>query len=106
MIGTDDTGVKVLDIKLPFARTGRIWPYYGDAGHPVILYDYTATRERAGPEKFLTGYRGVRRQLFLWVGDNYFSLSTTITFGLGGAERRPLTRRAKPARACVFLLQR
>jgi transposase len=58
VIGTDDTGVKVLDVKLPFARTGRIWPYYGDANHPVILYDYTATRQRAGPEEFLKGYRG------------------------------------------------
>jgi hypothetical protein len=58
VIGTDDTGVKVLDQKLPFARTGRIWPYYGDPDHPVILYDYTATRERAGPEEFLKGYRG------------------------------------------------
>jgi hypothetical protein len=58
VIGTDDTGVKVLDVKLPFARTGRIWPYYGDHDHPVIVYDYTATRERAGPEKFLEGYRG------------------------------------------------
>jgi transposase len=58
VIGTDDTSVKVLDITLPFARTGRIWPYYGDQEHPVILYDYTATRERAGPEKFLEGYRG------------------------------------------------
>jgi len=58
VIGTDDTGVKVLDITLPFARTGRIWPYYGDKEHPAILYDYTATRERAGPEKFLEGYRG------------------------------------------------
>ena len=58
VIGTDDTSVKVLDVKLPFARTGRIWPYCGDAKHPVILYDYTATRERAGPEKFLAGYRG------------------------------------------------
>ena len=58
VIGTDDTSVKVLDMKLPFARTGRIWPYYGDPAHPVILYDYTATRERAGPEEFLKGYRG------------------------------------------------
>lgn len=58
VIGTDDTGVKVLDVKLPFARTGRIWPYCGDTDHPVIVYDYTATRERAGPEKFLEGYRG------------------------------------------------
>ena len=58
VIGTDDTSVKVLDVKLPFARIGRIWPYYGDREHPVIVYDYTATRERAGPEKFLEGYRG------------------------------------------------
>lgn len=58
VIGTDDTSVKVLDIKLPFARTGRIWPYSGDADHPVVVYDYTATRERAGPEKFLKGYCG------------------------------------------------
>jgi transposase len=58
VIGTDDTGVKVLDVKLPFARTGRIWPYYGDRDHPVILYDYTRTRARAGPEAFLKGYRG------------------------------------------------
>lgn len=58
VIGTDDTGVKVLDANLPFARTGRIWPYYGDKDHPVILYDYTATRERAGPEEFLKGYQG------------------------------------------------
>src|SRR3954462_14554078 len=57
VIGTDDTGVKVLDETLPFARTGRIWPYYGDQDHPVILYDYTPTRERAGPEEFLKGYR-------------------------------------------------
>ena len=35
VIGTDDTSVKVLDRKLPFARTGRIWPYYGDQEHPV-----------------------------------------------------------------------
>lgn len=58
VIGTDDTSVKVLDTKFPFARTGRIWPYYGDEDHPVILYDYTATRQRAGPERFLKGYRG------------------------------------------------
>ena len=58
VIGTDDTGVKVLDAKLPFARTGRIWPYYGDKEPPVMVYDYTATRERAGPEEFLKTYRG------------------------------------------------
>jgi len=58
VIGTDDTGVKVLDEKLPYARTGRIWPYRGDQEHPVVVFDYTKTRERVGPEKFLQGYRG------------------------------------------------
>jgi hypothetical protein len=29
--------VKVLDPKLPFARMGRIWPYLGDAHHPVVV---------------------------------------------------------------------
>jgi hypothetical protein len=58
VIGTDDTTVKVLDRKLDFARIGRIWPYLGDQEHPVIVYDYTPTRERAGPDKFLGDFRG------------------------------------------------
>jgi transposase len=58
VVGTDDTPVKVLDRKLPQTRKGRIWPYVGDRDHPAAVYDYTATRERAGPEKFLEEYRG------------------------------------------------
>ena len=58
VIGTDDTTVKVLDPALDFARKGRIWPYVGDGEHPVVIFDYTPTRERAGPEKFLAGYQG------------------------------------------------
>jgi transposase len=58
VVGTDDTPVKVLDRKLPQARKGRIWPYVGDRDHVAAVYDYTATRERAGPEEFLKNYRG------------------------------------------------
>ena len=58
VVGTDDTPVKVLDRRLPHARKGRIWPYVGDREHPAVIYDYTATRERAGPEAFLQSYRG------------------------------------------------
>jgi transposase len=58
VVQTDDTPVKVLDPNLPKTRTGRIWPYVGDAAHPAVVYDYTPTRERDGPEKFLKGYRG------------------------------------------------
>jgi transposase len=58
VVQTDDTPVKVLDRRLPKTRTGRIWPYIGDRDHPAVVYDYTPTRERAGPERFLKGYRG------------------------------------------------
>jgi transposase len=58
VVGTDDTPVKVLDRKLPQARKGRIWPYVGDREHLAAVYDYTPTRERAGPEAFLENYRG------------------------------------------------
>ena len=58
VVGTDDTPVKVLDRRLPQTRKGRLWPYVGDRDHPAVIYDYTPTRERAGPERFLKTYRG------------------------------------------------
>jgi len=58
VVGTDDTPVKVIDRTLPHTRKGRFWPYVGDRGHPAVVYDYTPTRERAGPERFLKPYRG------------------------------------------------
>ena len=71
-VGTDDTGVKVLDPKLPFARTGRIWPYLGDAHHPVVVFDYTPTRGRDGPAKFLNGYQGYLQADAYSVYDAFF----------------------------------
>ena len=57
--GTDDTPVRVLDKSLPgTTRTGRFWPYVGDRDHPGVVFDYTPTRERAGPEEFLEDYQG------------------------------------------------
>jgi transposase len=58
VVGTDDTPVKVLDRTLPHTRKGRFWPYVGDREHRAVVYDYTPTRERAGPERFLGNYRG------------------------------------------------
>jgi len=57
-IQTDDTPVPVLDPDLPHTRTGRIWTYVGDGEHPYIVYDYTPTRGRDGPEEFLKTFRG------------------------------------------------
>jgi len=57
--GTDDTPVRVLDKQFPkSSRKGRFWPYVGDRHHPAVVFDYTPTRERAGPELFLKHFRG------------------------------------------------
>jgi hypothetical protein len=73
VVGTDDTPVKVLDRKLPQTRKGRIWPYVGDRDHPAVIYDYTPTRERAGPEKFLQGFRGHLQADAYVVYDSFFT---------------------------------
>lgn len=58
VVQTDDTPVPVLDPELPHTRTGRIWTYVGDPGHPYTVYDYTRNRSRAGPDEFLKDFRG------------------------------------------------
>jgi len=73
VVGTDDTPVKVLDRKLPQTRKGRIWPYVGDRDHPAVIYDYTSTRERAGPEEFLKGFKGHLQADAYVVYDSFFT---------------------------------
>ena len=53
VIHTDDTPVPVLDPTLGHTRTGRFWVYCGDRDNPYSVYDYTASRKRDGPAKFL-----------------------------------------------------
>jgi transposase len=55
-IHSDDTPVPVLER----TRTHRayLWTYLGDNAHPFTVYDFTWTRARDGPEKFMGDYRG------------------------------------------------
>ena len=73
VVGTDDTPVKVLDRRLPQARKGRMWPYVGDCDHPAVVFDYTPTRERAGPEQFLSNYRGYLQADAYVAYDSFFT---------------------------------
>jgi len=54
VIHTDDTPVPV---QVPGGNrkthTGYLWVYVGDPAHPYTLYDFTWTRGREGPERFL-----------------------------------------------------
>jgi transposase len=58
VVHTDDTTVPVLDPSLPRTRTAQFWVYVGDVRHPYTVYDFTPTRSRDGPEKFLEPFSG------------------------------------------------
>lgn len=58
VIHTDDTSVKMLQPGRGITKTCKFWPYLGDWLHPYVVYDFTTSRERDGPRKFLAGYRG------------------------------------------------
>ena len=57
-VHTDDTPITVLDptSKPVGSRRGYMWVYIGD--HDNVVFDFTNSRKRNGPESFLKGYRG------------------------------------------------
>lgn len=63
-IHTDDTPVDVLDKSRNATRTARFWVYLGDRDHPCTVFDYTPSRSRDGPVKFLAGW-GRDRPVYL-----------------------------------------
>jgi transposase len=58
VLWTDDTHVTVLRGASPGSTKGRFWPNIGDAEHPYSVYDFTMSRARDGPAKFLADYQG------------------------------------------------
>jgi transposase len=57
-IHTDDTPVPIQSPGEKRCRQGRIWCYLGDDANPYIVYDYTPSRGRDGPAKWLAGFKG------------------------------------------------
>ena len=58
VIHTDDTVVPIQSPGAKQCRKGRIWCYLGDEANPYTVYDYTPSRSRDGPAKWLSGYEG------------------------------------------------
>jgi hypothetical protein len=57
---TDDTPILVQGKRKTSTprHQGRLWVYVGDETHEHVVFDFTPTRSRDGPERFLKGYRG------------------------------------------------
>ncbi len=58
IIHTDDTTVKLLVPLLGRAKLARFWAYLGDRQQPYTVYDFTDSRNRDGPAKFLENFSG------------------------------------------------
>lgn len=58
VIHTDDTSIKMLQPGAGTTRAAKFWPYLGDWRHPYAVYDFTLSRKRDGPQKFLEGFQG------------------------------------------------
>ncbi len=59
LIGTDATGVAVLNPGAGQVRKGTIWTYCGQREVcPYLVYDYWPTGEGEAPRRFLQGYEG------------------------------------------------
>lgn len=59
VVWTDDTPVKMQDRSDERnMRNARVWVYLGDAQNPFIVFDFTESRRRDGPVKFLGNFNG------------------------------------------------
>jgi len=107
VVGTDDTPVKVWIAICPHTRKGRLWPYVGDRDHLAVIFDYTPTRERAGPELFLEDYRGYLQADAYVVYDSFFTNSERglVEVGCWAHARRHIyqARETDPARMGAVL---
>lgn len=56
VLWTDDTPVPLQEPG--GVKQARFWTVLGDEQHPYDIYDFTLTRQRDGPQRFLQGYRG------------------------------------------------
>jgi transposase len=105
VIGTDDTTVPVLDPTLGKTRTGRLWLYRGDDGHPYLVFDYTPDRSAEGPERMLTGFAGHLQADAYSAYDRLFAGGSIVELGCWAHARRKFyeARTSDPARAHVAM---
>ena len=55
VLATDDTVMPLLQPGK--TRQARMWIYLGDDAHPYNVFDFTVSRARDGPQRFLTDFR-------------------------------------------------
>lgn len=96
IIATDDTPVKVQDRKRKSnIKRGHEWIFMGDSAHPVNLFHYTQSRNRAGPLKFIPGFKGYL-QGDCFSGNRALCAETGAKFVACRAHDRRYYKKARP----------
>ena len=105
VIHTDDTPVPVLDRSLERTRTARLWVYVGDREHPFTVFDYTVSRKRDGPAKFLERFRGYLQADAYGGYDGIYAGGGVVEVACWAHARRKFfdSKTSDPARAHVAL---
>jgi transposase len=105
VLQSDDTTIPVLDPESGKTHTSRMWVYLGDRNHPYIVYDYTSSRARAGPEAFLGDYHGFMQADAYSGYDGIFAKGKIVEIGCWAHARRKFydARDSDPARTHQML---
>jgi transposase len=89
LIGTDATGVAVLDPGAGQVRKGTVWTYCGQQEVcPYLVYDYRPTGEGEGPRRFLHGYEGYLQADAASVFDQIYLQGPVLEVACGAHMRR------------------
>jgi transposase len=94
-IHTDDTSVKVRDSERKIKVTGRLWIYWGDFRYPFNVFDFTMSRSRDGPSKFLKGYRGFLQADAFGGYDGIYAGGKVVEVGCNAHARRKFVEAQK-----------
>jgi len=109
VVYSDDTPITVQDRHHPGgSRRAYVWVYGGETGD--LVYDYTPSRSRAGPERMLAGYRGYL-QADAYVGyEGLFATGAIVEVGCWAHARRhirdAMSTALQPAATLLALIRR
>jgi transposase len=104
-VHTDDTPVKVRDSERKIKAPGRLWIYFGDYLYPYNVFDFTMSRKRDGPSRFLKGFRGHLQADAFSGYDGIYAGGDVVEVGCNAHARRKFieAQTTDPARAAAAL---
>lgn len=89
LLGTDATGVRVLEPGAGQAQKGTVWVYCGQREVcPYLVYEYTRSGDGEAPRRFLDGYAGYLQADAASVFDQLYRGGTIFEVACGAHMRR------------------